>query len=77
MAELTPVTLANIFLDVQIGICLCLHPSDILALRHVRRHQNFPLLKPVKYYFLSRLVKLFNLAHGNGWFGLLRFIEYA
>ena len=66
MAEVAALTLANICLDVQIGICMCLHPSDILALRHVRRHQKLSLHKPYLNYFLTRLVKLFNLAHGNG-----------
>jgi hypothetical protein len=31
-------------LDVQIGICMFLYPSDILALRMVCRHQKFSLL---------------------------------
>jgi hypothetical protein len=35
MAEVAALTLANICVDVQIGICMCLHPSDILALRKV------------------------------------------
>jgi hypothetical protein len=39
-------TLANICLDVQIGICMFLHPSDILALRKVCRHWK---LSSVKY----------------------------
>ena len=52
MAE-AALTLANICLDVQIGICMCLHPSDILALRKVCRHQKFSLLKSlaVKHYY--------------------------
>ena len=53
MAEVTALTLANICLDVQIGICLCLHPSDILALRHVRRHQKFSLHKPVNFFHIK------------------------
>jgi hypothetical protein len=44
-------SLANICLDVQIGICMLLHPSDILALRKVCRHQKFSLLKSVKCYY--------------------------
>ena len=45
-------TLANICLDVQIGICTFLHPSDILALRKVCRHHKFSMLKLlVKYYY--------------------------
>ena len=43
--------LADNCLDVQIGICMFLHPSDILALRKVCRHQKFSLLKSVKYYW--------------------------
>ena len=35
MAKLVALTLANICLDVQISICMYLHPSDILALRKV------------------------------------------
>jgi hypothetical protein len=35
MAEVAALMLANICVDVQIGICMCLHPSDILALRKV------------------------------------------
>ena len=78
MAEVVAaLTLANICLDVQIGICMFLHPSDILTLRKVRQHRKFSLLKSVKYLLLSRLVKLFKSAHGNGWFGWPRFIEYA
>ena len=50
MAEVTTLTLANIPLDVQISICLFLHPSDILALRKVCQHQKLLLLKSVKYY---------------------------
>ena len=40
MAEETALTLANSCLDVQIAICMFLHPSDILALRKVCRHQK-------------------------------------
>ena len=50
MAEVAALTLVNIPLDVQIGICLFLHPSDILALRKVCQHQKLLLLKSVKYY---------------------------
>ena len=50
MAEVAALTLANIDLDVQICICMFLHPSDILALRKVCRHRQFSLLKSVKYY---------------------------
>ena len=53
MAEVAPLNLASIPLDVQIGICLFLHPSDILALRKVCRHQKFSLLKSVKYYIIK------------------------
>ena len=42
-------TLAIICFDVQVGICMFLHPSDILALRKVCRHRKFSLLKSVKY----------------------------
>ena len=49
MANLATLTLANICLDVQIGICMCLHPSDILSLRKVCPHQKFSLLESVKY----------------------------
>ena len=38
-------TLSNICLDVQIGICMFLYPSDILALRNVCRHQMFSLVE--------------------------------
>ena len=38
-------TLSNICLDVQIGICMFLHPSDILALRKVCRNQKFSLVE--------------------------------
>ena len=51
MVKVAALTLANICLDVQIGICMYLHPSDILALRKVCRHQKFSLLKSVKYYY--------------------------
>jgi hypothetical protein len=51
MDEMAALTLANICLDVQIGICMFLHPSDILALRKVCRLQKFSLLKSVKYYY--------------------------
>ena len=44
-------TFTNICLDVQIGICMCLHPSDILALRKVCRYHNFSFLKSVKSYY--------------------------
>ena len=50
MAEVAALTLANICLDVQIGICMFLHPSDIMALRKVCRHHKFLLLKSVNYY---------------------------
>ena len=53
MDEVAPLTLANIPLDVQIGICLFLHPSDILALRKVCQHQKFSLLKTLKYYIIK------------------------
>jgi len=43
-------TLANICLDVQIGICMCLHPADILILRKVRQHRKLLLIKSLKYY---------------------------
>ena len=49
MAEVAALTLSNIPLDVQIGICMFLHPSDILALRKVCRYRKFSLLKSVKY----------------------------
>ena len=66
MAEMATLSLASICLDVQIGICMFLHPSDILALRKVCRHQKFSLLKSVESnLLLSRHVKLFNLAPGN------------
>jgi hypothetical protein len=42
--EVTALTLASICLAVQIGICMFLYPSDILALRMVCRHQKFSLL---------------------------------
>jgi hypothetical protein len=45
MDEVAALTLANVCLDVQIGICMYLHPSDILAMRKVCRHQKFSLLK--------------------------------
>ena len=51
MTEVAPLTLEKIPLDVQIGICLFLHPSDILALRKVCRHRKISLLKSVKYYY--------------------------
>jgi hypothetical protein len=49
--EVAALTLANICLDVQIGICMFLHPSDILALRKVCRHRKFLLLRSVKFYY--------------------------
>ena len=55
MANLAALTLANICLDVQIGICMFLHPSDILSLRKVHPHQKFSLLKSVKYYYYQDL----------------------
>ena len=48
MAKAAALTLANICLDVQIGICMFLHPPDILALRKVCRHRKFLLLKSMK-----------------------------
>ena len=50
MAEAAALMLANICLDVQIRICMFLHPSDILALRKVCRHWKFSLLKSLKRY---------------------------
>ena len=50
-AEVAALTLANICLDVQIGICMFLQPSDILALRKVCRHRKFSSPKSVKYYY--------------------------
>ena len=50
MAEVTALTLANICLDVQISICMFLHPSDILALRKVCQPRKFSLLKLLMYY---------------------------
>ena len=50
MAEVASLTLTNICLDVQIGICMFLEPSDILALLKVCRHRKCSLLKSVKYY---------------------------
>ena len=47
--QVVALTLANICLDVQISICMYLHPSDILTLRKVCRHHKFSLLKSVKY----------------------------
>ena len=41
MADSEVLTLANICLDVQIRICMFLHPTDILALRNVCQHQKF------------------------------------
>ena len=51
MTEVAALTLANICLDVQIGICMYLHPSDILALRKVCRRQKSSLVKSVKYIY--------------------------
>jgi hypothetical protein len=48
MTEVATLTLVNVCLDVQIGICMFLHPSDILALRKVCRHQKLSLLKSVE-----------------------------
>ena len=64
MAEVAALTLANICLDVQIGICMFLHPSDILALRKVCRHKVF--VAQIGDLLLWRLVNMFNLAQGNG-----------
>ena len=52
MAEVAAPTLANICLDVQIGICMYLHPSDILALRKVCRHRKVIVaqISDVSYY---------------------------
>ena len=63
MAEVTALTLANTCFDVQISICMFLHPSDILALRKVCRPEVF--VAQISELLLSRLVKLFNVAHGN------------
>src|SRR5260370_262904 len=65
MAEVVALSLANICFDIQISICMLLHPSDILELRKVCGYQKFALHKSVKYHLLSRLVKLFNVAPGN------------
>ena len=51
VSEVATLTLANICLDVQIGICMFLHPSDILALRKVCLHQKISLLQSVTYYY--------------------------
>ena len=51
MAEMVAPTHASTCLDVQIGICMFLQPSDILALRKVCRHLKFSLLKSVMKYF--------------------------
>ena len=64
MAEVAALTLANICLDVQIGICMCLHPSDILALRKVCMSISEVIVDQISE-VLSRLVKLFNLAPDN------------
>ena len=53
MAEVAAITLANICLDVQIGICMYLHPSDILRLRKVCRYQKSSLLKSVNYIIIK------------------------
>jgi hypothetical protein len=45
MFEAAPLSLANICLDLQIGICMFLHPSDILALRKVCQHLELFLNK--------------------------------
>ena len=46
MVEVAALTLANICLDVQIGLCMFLHPSDSLTLRKVcRLWKFFSLLK--------------------------------
>ena len=57
MAKLVSLTLANICLDVQISICMYLHPSDILALRKVCRHQKFFRSSNQWSILLSRLVQ--------------------
>ena len=64
MAEVAALTLENISLDVQIVICMFLHPLDILALREVCRHQKLSLLQIISG-VLSRLVKFFKLPHGD------------
>ena len=56
---MTTLTLANICLDVQIGICMCLHPSDILSLRKVCPHLKFSLLKPLKYTNIIKTCRAF------------------
>ena len=53
IAEVAAITLANICLDVQIGICMYLHPSDILTLRKVCRDQKSSLLKSVNYIIIK------------------------
>ena len=55
-------TLANTPLDIQITICIYLHPFDILALRNVC-HQ--PTLGVLVAQDRLRLVKLLKLPHEN------------
>ena len=63
--NLAALTLANICLDVQIGICMCLHLSDILSLRKVCPPSEV-FVAQISEVLLSRLVKLLNVSHGNG-----------
>lgn len=57
-------TLADMYLDVQIDICMHLQPSDILTLRKVCQHSGIIVDQITE--VLSRLAKLFNLVPGNG-----------
>ena len=78
MAEVVALTLAKFCLDLQIGICMFLHPSDILALRKVCRHHMFSLLKTVKYIIKTcKALQPSTVAPDSEWFGWLPFIEYA
>ena len=78
-AAATTLTFANTPLDLQITICLFLHPSDILALRKVCHQSNLLLLESfgLRLEDIYRLVMLSNLPHGNVQFGWLLFIEYV
>jgi hypothetical protein len=75
--ELSTLNLVDIALDLQITICIFLHPFDILAVRKVCHQSTLNLLVAQVTGQHLRLVKLLSLLHGNEQCGLLLFIEYA
>ena len=66
MAEAAALALTNICLDVQISICMYLHPSDVLALRNVCRSLEV---------FVGRISQVFHNYSNNSNAGLKRCVS--